>query len=137
MVERGDKGDLDRFREWYRVDLDVLRAIEVAVIGSDYGADGYATIDEVDTLGRLLFLGPGDRLLDMGTGRGWPGLYLAATTGCAVVGADLPLEGLVRGMRRATADGLGDRSAMVTAGGDALPFRRGCFDAIVHTDVLC
>ena len=34
------------------------------------------------------------RLLDLGAGRGWPGLYLAVRTGCQVVLSDVPLEGL-------------------------------------------
>jgi hypothetical protein len=44
-------------------------------------------------LARELHLSAADRLLDLGSGRGWPGLYLAARTGCAVVLTDLPLEG--------------------------------------------
>jgi hypothetical protein len=34
----------------------------------------------------VLELGPDRWLLDVGTGRGYPALYLAATTGCSVVG---------------------------------------------------
>jgi hypothetical protein len=49
---------------------------------------------QADTLASGLGLSAGDRLLDLGTGRGWPGLYLAARTGCRVVLADLPLDGL-------------------------------------------
>ena len=137
MAERDDAEGFDRFRHWYGVDIDVLRTIETVVVGADYGADGYTTRDEADALGRLLSLESGDRLLDVGTGRGWPGLYLAAATGCTAFGTDRAFEGLVRGAQRARVDGLGDRSAMVAADGDALPFRRRCVDAIVHTDMLC
>ena len=65
-----------------------------------YGADGYTTRAEADAIGRALELGPGDLLLDVGTGCGWPGLYLAATTGCRVVATDAPIEGLHRAARR-------------------------------------
>ncbi len=39
---------------------------------------------EARLAGELLQLGPGKRLLEVGAGSGWPGLYLAGTTGCDV-----------------------------------------------------
>ena len=38
----------------------------------------------------MLGLGPGRRLLDVGGGQGWPGLYLARQTGCTVVRTPVP-----------------------------------------------
>jgi hypothetical protein len=72
----------------------VARRIERRVIGGDWGANGYTTMVQADTLAHGLGLSAADRLLDLGTGRGWPGLYLATTSGCRVVVTDLPLEGL-------------------------------------------
>jgi len=71
-------------------------AVEIGrrVIGGDWGANGYTTMTQADQLAAGLQLSAADRLLDVGTGRGWPGLYLAARSGCRVVLADLPLEGL-------------------------------------------
>jgi 2-polyprenyl-3-methyl-5-hydroxy-6-metoxy-1,4-benzoquinol methylase len=86
---------------------------------------------------RGLGLSATDRLLDIGTGRDWPGLYLAARTGCRVILTDLPLEGLRVAANRATAEGLAAGAAMVVAAASGLPFRAGSFDAIIHTDVLC
>ena len=114
----------------------VARQIERRVIGGDWGAYGYTTRAQADTLTHGLGLSATHRLLDIGTGRGWPGLYLAPTTGCPVVLTDLPLEGLRVAADRTTAEGLGGRAAMVVAA-SGLPFRAGSFDAIVHTDVLC
>jgi hypothetical protein len=48
--------------------------IEQRVIGSDWGANGYTTMAQADALARALRLSASDRLLDIGTGRGWPGL---------------------------------------------------------------
>jgi cyclopropane fatty-acyl-phospholipid synthase-like methyltransferase len=62
---------------------------------------------QADELARALGLSPADRLLDIGTGRGWPGLYLA------------------------------DRTGVVVAAASGLPFRAGTFDAVLHCDVLC
>ncbi len=126
------------FEERYGIALPpVARQIERRVIGGDWGANGYTTMAQADTLARGLGLSATDRLLDLGTGRGWPGLYLAATTGCQVVLTDLPLEGLRAAADRAAAEGLAARAAMVVAAASGLPFRAGSFDAIVHTDVLC
>ncbi len=111
--------------------------IEQRVIGGDWGANGYTTMDQADTLAHELHLSATDRLLDLGTGRGWPGLYLATRTGCQVVLTDLPLEGLRVAANRATREGLAARTAVVAAAASALPFQAGSFDAVIHTDVLC
>jgi SAM-dependent methyltransferase len=108
--------------------------IEQRVIGGDWGANGYTTMAQADTLARELDLSAADRLLDLGTGRGWPGLYLATRTGCQVVLTDLPLEGLRVAANR---EGLAARTAVVAAAASALPFQAGSFDAVIHTDVLC
>jgi 2-polyprenyl-3-methyl-5-hydroxy-6-metoxy-1,4-benzoquinol methylase len=113
------------------------RRIEQRVIGGDWGANGFTTMAQADTLASGLDLSAGDRLLDLGTGRGWPGLYLAARTGCRVVLADLPVEGLRVAADRAAAEGLAARVGVVAAAASGLPFRAGSFDAVIHTDVLC
>jgi 2-polyprenyl-3-methyl-5-hydroxy-6-metoxy-1,4-benzoquinol methylase len=91
----------------------------------------------LDTLAHELHLSAADRLLDVGTGRGWPGLYLAARTGCRVVLTDLPLEGLWVAANRAASEGLAARTGVVASAASGLPFRAGSFDVVIHTDVLC
>jgi SAM-dependent methyltransferase len=126
------------FQERYRNTPSLLaRRIEQRVIGGDWGANGYTTPAQADTLARQLHLSASDRLLDLGTGRGWPRLYLAARTGCRVVLTDLPLEGLRMAVDRATREGLAARTGMVVSAASGLPFRAGSFDAVIHTDVLC
>jgi predicted O-methyltransferase YrrM len=115
----------------------LLREIERRVIGGDWGANGYTTMAQADQLATGLGLSKADRLLDLGTGRGWPGLYLAARSGCRVVLADLPLEGLQVAAARVQAEGLAARASVTVAAASALPFHPGSFDAIIHTDVLC
>jgi hypothetical protein len=114
----------------------VLDAIESRVIGEAWGANGFTTVTQADLLGERLGLTDEKRLLDVGTGRGWPGLYLARQTGCEVVLTDLPIEGLQIAIRR------GAREDVRCLGGASssaryLPFRAASFDALVHTDVLC
>jgi 2-polyprenyl-3-methyl-5-hydroxy-6-metoxy-1,4-benzoquinol methylase len=125
-----------RFGERYRVAAPVTIELERAVLGSDYGANGYTALTQAEVLIRVLALRPGERLLDIGSGCGWPGLYLGARTGCEVVVTDLPVHGMRRAQERISSDGLRSASAVVSTARH-LPFRAESFDAIVHTDVLC
>ena len=130
--------DTERFRERYLVSGDaVMLAAEMETLGSDYQASGYTTRAQADELGRRLGLARGELLADIGAGCGWPGLYLAANHGCAVISLDPVIEGLRVAKSRSTADGLEERSWIVSAGADALPLRSESVDAIVQTDVLC
>jgi ubiquinone/menaquinone biosynthesis C-methylase UbiE len=138
MSDRMDRAVREEFEARYRIKpTDVTRQIERAVIGGDWGANGYTTKEQADRLGRELALGPHSTLLDLGAGRGWPGLYLASTTGCRVVMADVPAEGLETAMGRARVEGLAGRASAVICSARHLPFAAGSVDAVVHTDVLC
>jgi SAM-dependent methyltransferase len=126
------------FGERYgRLATEATRDLERSVIGGDFGANGYTTLAQADMLADRLALSDRDRLLDVGSGRGWPGLYLATRAGCAVVLTDLPPEAMSAARERARREGLADRVGLVVASGRRLPFRQRTFDAIVHTDVLC
>ena len=138
MATRAEEEIVERFTDRYRLCCTApMMAVEHDALGSDYGSTGYTTRSQADELAARLRLAPGHLLADVGAGSGWPGLYLAATTGCRVVGTDLPLEGLRRARARAVADGLGGRAGYAVATGHRQPLRGGCFDAVVHTDVLC
>jgi hypothetical protein len=135
---RDEREARSQFGERYAVATgDVNDRIERSVIGAVWGANGYTTIDQADELGRQLDLAPGRRLLDVGTGRGWPGLYLAARTGCLLFGTDMPLGALALAARRARVEGIDDRVALVAPGGGVQPIRRGSLVAVVHTHGLC
>lgn len=127
-----------RFRDSYRGDRPAAEIrLERLVFGSDLGVSGWTTTGEADELARRMRLGKADRLLDIGSGRGWPGLHLARTTGCDVVLSDQPVEALQHAVVRGRREKLGARCSAVAASAAALPFREGSFDAVVHTDVLC
>jgi methylase of polypeptide subunit release factors len=137
MTSRDEREALQHFEERYAAPTsDVTVAIEAEVIGAAWGANGYTTLEQADQIADLLALQPGRRLLDLGTGRGWPGLYYAVRYGCTVVGTDMPLDALVAASRRAASEGTA-RFAAVAAAGANQPFRPASFDAVTHTDVLC
>ena len=111
--------------------------VEREVFGTDYGANGYTTVDDADELIDRLSIGPTDRLLDLGAGCGWPGLYIAERTGCRLVSFDLPEEGLQRAHQRGRTDRIAGFHGAVRGDGRALPFCEASFTAAVHADVLC
>ena len=126
------------FAEKYGVGRgEVNLLIERAVIGGDWGANGYTTMAQADELAAHLDLREGMTVLDVGAGRGWPGLYFAAATGCTAILADLPYEGLALGLRRAREEGLRRRVHAVVASASHLPLRPEGLDAVVASDVLC
>ncbi len=129
---------VETFGQHYKLVLaDVMLAIERDSCGSDYGGTSWTTKAEADRISQLLELAPRDRLLDIGSGAGWPGLYLARTSGCDVALTDLPLSGLQIAAKRAVEDQLAGVCWTAVADGAVLPFRDNSFDAISHSDVLC
>ncbi len=137
MSPTPEQADLfGRLRETYRLGQDpaVLEA-ERRVLGSDYGGHGYTTVAQARGLMEALGLGAESSLLELGAGAGWPGRFMAKTSGCRVTLADVPSEGLAAARLRATTEGID--AQVVVASGTSLPFPEAWFDAVSHTDVLC
>ena len=128
----------DRFEQKYESELsETARQVQYAVFGALVDSNGYTTVSQADELGDSLDLGPGVRLLELGCGRGWPGIYFAQSTGCEVMLTDIPFGALRQAAISAKRKSVDRQCLVAAAGGKALPFRRGVFDAIVHADVLC
>jgi cyclopropane fatty-acyl-phospholipid synthase-like methyltransferase len=124
-------------RDYEIAQTPLMLDIERRVRGSDYGATSWATREQVQQSVRRLVLAPGQCLLDIGGGSGWPALLLATLSGCDVVLTDLPLSGLRSARARAARDGLSSRCRVLAADGEALPFPDRMFDRLHHADVLC
>ena len=124
-------------KDYQLAQTQIMREIQRAVWGCDYGATSWTTRAEAEEVARLLELDPGKRLLDVGAGSGWPGLYLVRATGCDLALVDVTLEGLRIAAKRVVADQLTSQCWVALADGAALPFKNSCFDAISHSDVLC
>lgn len=82
----------------------------------------------------LLDVGPGLRLLDVGSGIGGTS-RLAAMAGAKVTGIDLTPEFVDAATDLTARVGLSDRASFVTAPGESLPFEDGSFDAAVMVHV--
>jgi SAM-dependent methyltransferase len=117
--------------------LPAMLAVERTVLGCDYGGTSWTTRRQAEQITDSLELCPGTRLLDIGAGSGWPGLWLADNADCHVTLVDLPANALVRAQQRACRDGIEGRVDTVAGSGATLPFRDCSFGAINHSDVLC
>jgi SAM-dependent methyltransferase len=124
------------FKERYRiVDDPAMLRVELASLGTDYGASSYTTIPQADLLSELLNLGPADLLLDVGSGTGWPAIHVAKTTGCRTVMVEPTYEGMAVAASRASQDSAPANA--VVGHGDLLPLRYAVFDAAISSDVMC
>jgi 2-polyprenyl-3-methyl-5-hydroxy-6-metoxy-1,4-benzoquinol methylase len=127
---------VDRFGAYYAgAGSSPVLELERQVFGSDYGGNGYTNIEDARRLAEYLRLDSASVLLDIGTGAGWPGLFLAKEAGCQVVLTDMPQEGLHVAKERAVDENIAAHA--VNADGSQLPFREASFDAVTHSDVLC
>ncbi len=63
--------------EYRRVQTPVMLDPERVVCGCDHGGTSRTTRDDADHSARLLELGAGTKLLEIGAGPGWPVLHLA------------------------------------------------------------
>jgi ubiquinone/menaquinone biosynthesis C-methylase UbiE len=128
---------LKRFTDRYSTKgSSALDAVENEAIGAVVGASGYTTVAQAELLIEVLRLTRGMWLLDVGAGRGWPGLYLSERSDCRTAVTDVPRPAIITARSRAERLGLTNRCHFALAGGATLPFRDRSFDAIVHTDTL-
>ncbi len=133
-----ERAQRERFESFYlRSQSPVMLAIERNVCGCDYGGNSWTSRDEAEQIAARLDLSPGVRLLDLGAGSGWPGLYMGKRSGCDVTLVDLPLSGLRIATQRAGKDDMTGRVRAAVANAAALPFADESFDAISHSDLLC
>ena len=107
------------------------------VLGDDYPAElapySYTTRSELATVAREVLVGPGDLLVDVGSGRGGPGLWVAAETGADHLAVDITPVGLEEVTRRAAAVGLADRSRTAVGSFEGLPLDDDAAGAVLFS----
>ncbi|ODU06976.1 MAG: hypothetical protein ABS81_03030 [Pseudonocardia sp. SCN 72-86] len=89
-----------------------MRAIYRDAYGEDYPEEldpfGFVTRADLARITELVALEAGARLVDLGCGRGGPGLSVAAATGARLVGVDVVAGAVVDAARRSRALGVAD-----------------------------
>jgi SAM-dependent methyltransferase len=117
-----------------------LRDIYEHVYGVDYPKDidpfGFLTRSELGYISGQLELAPGDRLVDLGCGRGGPGMWLAREAGAELVGIDVAPEGVAEARSRVAEFGLRGRARFTTASCTETGEADDTFDAAVSIDAL-
>ncbi len=124
-------------KSYVQLQSSVILSIERDVCGCDYGGNSWTTLVEAQRISELLGLKPGLRLLDVGAGSGWPGLYMAENSGCDVTLLDIPLAGLRIAADRAYTDQIAGACWVTCADATKMPFNDASFDALSHSDLLC
>jgi cyclopropane-fatty-acyl-phospholipid synthase len=92
-----------------------------------------ASLAKIDRLCRLLRLGPGDHLLEIGTGWGALAIHAASRYGCRVTTTTISANQLARARQRVAAAGLADRVTVLQADYRDLT---GRFDKLVSVEML-
>jgi len=81
------------------------RRLYLEAFGEEYPADeatdGYITRTELREMADALHVGAGDKIADLGCGRGGPGQWIAGFTGAALVGIDFSTAALEQARARA------------------------------------
>jgi ubiquinone/menaquinone biosynthesis C-methylase UbiE len=90
----------DRYRDILKTPekCELLRQIWRDAYGEDYPDDadpfGFVTVSDLNSIAAELELAAGSALLDVGCGRGGPGLWIARKTGCILTGIDILAEAI-------------------------------------------
>jgi MPBQ/MSBQ methyltransferase len=112
------------------VDVAALTPADLFAVDQLHAGGAPATRHVLDRLG----VGPGLKLLDVGSGLGGPA-RMAGTLGADVTGVDLTPEFVEAANDLTVRTGLADRVRFVTTPGESLPFEDGSFDAAVMVHV--
>ena len=114
-------------RVWELVDPDLPPDIEPY---------SFVSVDLLGHLANALALSPGRTLVDLGCGRGGPGLWLAQSQGVALVGVDFSAVAVQQASDRAARFGLADRARFVVGDLAATGLPAATADAVVSVDAL-
>jgi ubiquinone/menaquinone biosynthesis C-methylase UbiE len=114
------------------------RRLYLDTFGEEYPADeatdGYITRSELREMVGALHVGPGQKIADLGCGRGGPGQWIAGVTGAALVGIDFSAVALEQA--RARARRLGIRSSYQSGSFDATGLDPASVDGALSIDVI-
>jgi SAM-dependent methyltransferase len=118
----------------------VMARVWGAVLGEEYPAElapySWITRTELADVVREVRVAAGDLLVDVGSGRGGPGLWVAARTGADHLAVDIAQAGLEAVRTTAERLGVGGRSRTALGSFEQLPVDDATADAVMSVDSL-
>ena len=121
-------------------DSPTLRDIWASAYGDEYPAEveplGFTTVSGLERVAAELEVGPGETFVDLGCGRGGPGLWLARRTGASVVGVDIVPEAVEQAARRSEQFGVTDRASFLVGSFTSTGLPDAAFHGAVSIDSL-
>ena len=115
----------------------VLEAIRKETFGQDIGQNSWTTMDEHDCFISWLDLHPEQHVLEVASGSGGPGRYLASSVSCRVTGIDANEAGVGTANQSVARSGEADRITFKVADANSrLPFDDNFFDAMLCIDSM-
>lgn len=111
-----------------------------AVFGSEYpdGVEPFSFVSrtELARFSAEVAVDRNGRLVDVGCGRGGPGLWVAASTDARLTGVDIAASALAAAEQRAQSLGLAARAEFVLGTFESMPLASGSYDAVMSVDAL-
>jgi SAM-dependent methyltransferase len=114
-------------RVWQTVDPDLPPQIEPF---------SFVSVDLLGHVAHALALSPGQTLVDLGCGRGGPGLWLAQSQGASLIGVDFSAVAVQQASERASLFGLAEEARFVVGDLAATGLAAATADAVVSIDAL-
>jgi ubiquinone/menaquinone biosynthesis C-methylase UbiE len=136
---------LSRARTWdafYREPriAEFRRRMYLEAFGDEYpideATDGYITRTELRQMADALHVGPGQKVADLGCGRGAPGQWLVRFTGAVLAGIDISEVALEQAHARARQLGIAELVSYKVANFDATGCDAASFDGAMSIDVI-
>jgi len=96
----------------------------------------FVTVTDLKRIAQELRLSPGQTLVDLGCGRGGPGLWVARESEVGLVGIDFSRVAVEHASQRAGVFGLAGRARFQVGDFNATGFTAGSFDGAMSVDAL-
>lgn len=130
-----------RFNEAYAAPESAVQArIWSEVFGDEYPANldinSFVSISELNRFVGELRLSPGDVLVDVGCGRGGPGLWVATQAGVHLIGIDIAETALNAARGRALALGIAEHAEFHRGSFQATGLSTASINAVMSVDAL-